>query len=149
MQQRQVSPIPPGRYWITVTGPAGIEDFDRWLDEQRGSVLVESSSFTSDDESTLFVIFRVPEGRAPFLSAATFGFPSFAPPNVTSIQDVEQAPIVETPTLKDFGEGFGSFMRGAGEGLGLAGIGTIAILVLALAMFSEAPRRRRLTRRAA
>jgi hypothetical protein len=63
-----------------------------------GAVRIEASSLDQEGSPpTQFVIFNVPAGRMPFLNAAQFGFPSFAPPNVTSIQDVEQSPVVPGP----------------------------------------------------
>lgn len=97
-QQREVSPIPPGRYWITVLGRDNMRDFDAWLRDMHGAAQVEASSLDQEANPPVqFIIFRVPEGRMPFLNAHQFGFPSFAPPNVTSIQDVEQSPVVPGP----------------------------------------------------
>lgn len=94
-QQREVSPIPPGRYWITVLGRDNMADFDAWLRDMHGAAQVEASSLDQEANPPVqFVIFNVPAGRMPFLNAFQFGFPSFAPPNVTSIQDVEQSPVV-------------------------------------------------------
>ncbi len=95
MQQREVSPIPPGRYWITVLGRDNMADFDAWIRDMHGAVQIETSSLDQQASPPVqFVIFNVPAGRMPFLNASQFGFPSFAPPNVTSIQDVEQSPVV-------------------------------------------------------
>jgi len=95
MQQREVSPIPPGRYWITVLGRDNMADFDAWLRDMHGAAQVEASSLDQEANPPVqFVIFNVPAGRMPFLNPHQFGFPSFAPPNVTSIQDVEQSPVV-------------------------------------------------------
>jgi hypothetical protein len=89
--QRQVSPIPPGRYWIFVNGPGNIADFDVWLRDMQGAARVETSSLgRRGNDSVAFIIFNVPEGRAPFLNAAQFGFPNFAGPEVQSAQDVVQ-----------------------------------------------------------
>jgi hypothetical protein len=94
-EQRQVSPIPPGRYWITVLGRDNMADFDAWIRDMHGAVQIEAASLDQQANPPVqFVIFRVPAGRMPFLNAHQFGFPSFAPPNVTSIQDVEQSPVV-------------------------------------------------------
>jgi hypothetical protein len=91
--QRQVSPIPPGRYWILVNGPGNIADFDAWLRDMQGAARVETSSLgRRGSDSVAFIIFNVPEGRAPFLNAAQFGFPNFAGPEVHSVQDVVQRP---------------------------------------------------------
>lgn len=94
-QQREVSPIPPGRYWITVLGRDNMADFDAWIRDMHGAVQIEAASLDQQANPPVqFLIFNVPAGRQPFLNAHQFGFPSFAPPNVTSIQDVEQSPVV-------------------------------------------------------
>lgn len=96
--QRQVSPIPPGRYWISVVGKHNIFDFDVWLREMAGAVRVETVSLDrSGPEPHQFIIFRVPEGRAPFLNAFQFGFPEFAGPEITNVQDVSQVPATPHP----------------------------------------------------
>ncbi len=91
--QRQVSPIPPGRYWILVNGPANIADFDNWLRDMAGAARVEATSLGKRGSASVqFIIFRVPEGRAPFLNAEQFGFPNFAGPEIQSVQDVIDRP---------------------------------------------------------
>lgn len=86
--QREVSPIPPGRYWILVNSPRILE-FTQWLKDMQGAVRVEASSLDQTrGRANEFVIFRVPEGRMPFLNPDQFGFPNFAPPEVTSRDDV-------------------------------------------------------------
>jgi hypothetical protein len=94
---REVSPIAPGRYWICVLGTEKQRDFDAWIRDMRGAVTVESTSLNDEDPSTEFVIFNVPEGRAPFLNAWEFGYPNTAPPEITSLQDVEKSPVVPDP----------------------------------------------------
>lgn len=94
-QQREVSPIPPGRYWITVLGRDNMADFDAWIRDMHGAVQIEAASLDQQANPPVqFVIFNVPAGRMPFLNPHQFGFPSFAPANVQSIQDVEQSPVV-------------------------------------------------------
>lgn len=116
--QRNVSPIPPGRYWITVLGEANMREFSAWVSDMAGAVVVESSSldqsklpgfFGTQDPfgrhtgpPALFTIFRVPEGRAPFLNALAFGFPNNAPPDVQTVRDVEQSPSGQ-PDRNPFG----------------------------------------------
>ena len=59
--QRQVSPIPPGRYWIFVNGPGNIADFDDWLRDMAGAVRVETTSLDRrGSASAQFIIFNVP-----------------------------------------------------------------------------------------
>lgn len=95
---REVSPIPPGRYWITVQGRENIADFDAWLRDMHGAVRVETASLDqSGPQPVQFLIFNVPAGRMPFLNEFQFGYPNTAPPEVTNIQDVEQSPIVPGP----------------------------------------------------
>lgn len=89
---REVSPIPPGRYWICVLGTDKQRAFDDWIRDMRGAVQVEATSLNDEDPSTEFVIFRVPQDRSPFLNAWEFGYPNTAPPEVTSLEDVEQRP---------------------------------------------------------
>lgn len=139
-QQNQISPIPAGRYWISVLGEHNIRDFDHWIKDMAGGVRVEHSSLDQDAKPIhLFVIFRVPEGRAPFLNGAMFGAPNHAPPEVQSVQDVEQSPIILEPAeqISDF---FGGLADAAAEtakaaagGLGsAAGLGLLALAFLAL-----------------
>jgi hypothetical protein len=98
--QRQVSPIPPGRYWILVNGPDNIRDFDAWLRDMAGAARVETTSLGKRGSASVeFVIFNVPEGRAPFLNAEQFGFPNFAGPEITSVQDVIDRPDEELDPL--------------------------------------------------
>lgn len=106
---REVSPIPPGRYWICVLGREKQRDFDGWIRDMRGAVQVESSSMNDQVPSTEFVIFRVPEGRSPFLDASYFGFPNTAGPEVTSLEDVEQGPPPPPDPLSQAGSWFPKF----------------------------------------
>lgn len=96
--QRQVSPIPPGRYWIFVNGRENIADFDKWIREMEGAVVVEAAELDQEmSPPSQFIVFRVPEGRSPFLNAAQFGFPSFAPDGFVTSQDVTSAPRHKHP----------------------------------------------------
>lgn len=126
--QREVSPIPPGRYWILVDSP-NIRDFDAWLREMRGAVRVETTSLDTSQgpgKASQFIIFRVPEGRMPFLNAQQFGFPSFAGPEVQSVQDVVQVPLEKNP--EDVAV---DVIRKAGESAeAFAGIVPIVLLLL-------------------
>lgn len=126
---RDVSPIPPGRYWITVLGP-NIPDFDAWIRDMHGAVRIEAASLDqSGPKRSQFLIFRVPEGRMPFLNAEQFGFPNTAPPEVTSVQDVEQSPIIKDPieAVKD----------AAADAASAAGGGLFLLAVLALVAASR------------
>lgn len=124
--QRQVSPIPPGRYWMTIQGGAEIRDFDAWVRDMAGAVRITSTELDrSGPKPVLFVVFEVPEGRFPFLNALQFGFPEHAPANVTSRQDVEQSPPVPSP-LQRAEELANKAAEGAGNVAGLA------LLLLAL-----------------
>lgn len=128
--QRQVSPIPPGRYWICVLGATKQGEFDQWIRDMRGAVVVETASLNDQEPSTQFVIFRVPEGRAPFLDSQYFGFPNFAADNVHSLEDVEQSPYADVP------EPFSAAQ--ASEWLpNLSGMGTIVLLVCAALLLGK------------
>lgn len=132
--QREVSPIPPGRYWIIVNGPS-IADFDAWLRDMQGAVRVEAASLDAKTrgQASQFIIFRVPEGRMPFLNAVQFGFPSFAGPEITSVQDVVQLPVEKNP--EDVAV---DVIRKAGETAeSLAGILPLVLLVLIGAAFKR------------
>jgi len=128
MQQREVSPIPPGRYWIMVLGRGNMRDFDAWIRDMHGAVQIEASSLDQEaDPPAQFVIFNVPAGRMPFLNAAQFGFPSFAPGEVRSVQDVEQSPVVpgSLERLEQAAEKAGEFA------------GQAVLLVLALLLLTK------------
>lgn len=132
--QREVSPIPPGRYWIIVNGPS-IADFDAWLRDMQGAVRVETASLDAKTrgQASQFIIFRVPEGRMPFLNAVQFGFPSFAGPEITSVQDVVQLPVEKNP--EDVAV---DVIRKAGETAeSLAGILPLVLLLLIGAAFKR------------
>jgi hypothetical protein len=96
MQQRQVSPIPPGRYWIVTTSRADAEDFRRWARDMQGAAVIEHAEIinTGNFPTTghVFFIFSVPPGRSPFLNAQQFGFPDVAPPSVREHQDIRDTP---------------------------------------------------------
>lgn len=131
--QREVSPIPPGRYWILVESP-DIRDFDDWLRDMHGAARVESVSLDAPagQRASQFIIFRVPEGRMPFLNAHQFGFPSFAPPNIQSRQDVIQTELVKNPedVAVDVIRKAGESAEKAAEGFG--GLLVVALLLLAM-----------------
>jgi len=128
--QRQVSPIPPGRYWILVESP-DIRDFDDWLRDMHGAARVETASLDAPAgmKASQFLIFNVPAGRMPFLNSLQFGFPSFAPPNIQSRQDVIQTELQKNPedTAVDV-------INKAGETAGRLAEG-FPVLLLLLVMF--------------
>jgi len=133
--QREVSPIPPGRYWILVESQ-DIRDFDDWLRDMHGAARVEAASLDNAHplrgDTSQFVIFRVPEGRMPFLNAHQFGFPSFAPPSITSRQDVIQNEVHKNPedVAVDIIRKAGKSAENVAEGLG--GLFVVALLLLAM-----------------
>lgn len=131
--QREVSPIPPGRYWILVEG-RDIRDFDDWLRDMHGAAQVEAASLDAATRGQVsqFIIFRVPEGRMPFLNALQFGFPSFAPPSITSRDDVIQSERRKNPVdaAADAIAKGGESLEKAAEGFG--GLLVVALLLLAM-----------------
>lgn len=109
-----------------VLGRQNMADFDAWIRDMHGGIRVETSSLDQQaDPPAQFIIFRVPEGRFPFLNADQFGFPSFAPPEVQSVQDVEQSPVVPG-TLERLEQAAGK----AGEFAGEAVLLVLALLLL-------------------
>ena len=126
--QREVSPIPPGRYWIIVESQ-NIRDFDAWVRDMQGGVRIEAASLDAPagQKASQFLIFRVPEGRMPFLNALQFGFPNFAPPDVNSRDDVIALPLEPNPEdlLAD------SARRAAGAVGDFAGLALLLLLVVA------------------
>lgn len=122
---REVSPIPPGRYWICVLGTDKQRAFDDWIRDMRGAVQVEATSLNDEDPSTEFVIFNVPQDRSPFLNAWEFGYPNNAPPEVRSLEDVEQRPE-PTPDPLNTGSWLPNF-DGA----------TVGLILLALFLMSK------------
>lgn len=140
--QRQVSPIPPGRYWILVEGP-DIRDFDDWLRDMHGAAVVESVSLDAPagQRASQFIIFRVPEGRQPFLNAVQFGFPSFAPPSITTRGDVVANELHKNPedVAVDVIRKAGKAAENAAEGFG--GLLVVGLLLLAMGGASALARR--------
>jgi hypothetical protein len=132
-QQREVSPIPPGRYWLIVNGGANMRDFNDWTRDMHGAVKIEAASLDqSVSPPSEFIIFRVPEGRMPFLNALQFGFPNFAPPEVTNVQDVVQSPHDPNPedVIVEVVKKAEASAEKAAEGFG--GVLLVALLVLAM-----------------
>lgn len=131
--QRQVEPIPPGRYWILVES-RDIRDFDDWLRDMHGAARVEVAELdtTPGQPAHQFIIFRVPEGRMPFLNPHQFGYPSFAPASVTSKQDVVQNELSKHPVdvAVDVIQKAGASAEKAAEGFG--GLLFVALLLLAM-----------------
>jgi hypothetical protein len=129
--QREVSPIPPGRYWILVESQ-DIRDFDDWLRDMNGAARVEAASLdaTPGQKASQFIIFNVPVGRMPFLNARQFGFPSFAPPSITSRGDVVENEMHKNPedVAVDVIRKAGEAAENAAEGLG--GLFVIGLLLL-------------------
>lgn len=129
--QREVSPIPPGRYWILVSGPGNIADFDAWIRDMQGGVRVETSSLNQRGSASFaFIIFNVPEGRFPFLNAAQFGFPNFAGPEITNAQDVVQRPDPELDPLDRIPDPLEAAKNAAKDA---AKLGLLLVVVLLLA----------------
>lgn len=133
--QRQVSPIPPGRYWIVIVGPGNIEDFTHWVRDMAGAVRVEASSLDRRGRlSEQFVIFQVPAGRAPFLSAAQFGYPNFAGPEVTTKDDTASGPAIPLEPLEQAEAALKAARDAAAGAVPKIGVGAGLLLALALVL---------------
>ena len=125
--QREVSPIPPGRYWIIVESQ-NIRDFDTWLRDMQGAVRIEAASLDAPagQKASQFLIFNVPQGRMPFLNAQQFGFPNFAPPSITTREDAIQND--QQPNPEDL---LANSVRTAAGAVGdFAGLALLLLLVL-------------------
>jgi len=90
------NPLPKGRYWVFRLGVNDINRFDAWL---RAWTLpkflrVVSTELDVDaDPITEFVVFEVLVDGAVVWEGP--GLPDRSPPNVTSAQDVIQAPNID------------------------------------------------------
>lgn len=126
---RDVSPLPPGRYWIIVNQP-NIADFDAWIRDMAGAVQIETAELDSRRPASQFLIFRVPAGRMPFLSAEQFGFPNTAGPEVTTRADVVANP--QTPNPED--QAVDVIHRGSEAAANFASAGPLLALLVLFAL---------------
>lgn len=98
--QRQISPIPPGRYWVDLVGRPSIEDFQAWIRDMQGAAVLEvwqpeqAPAGIGLWAELAFAIFVVPPGRQPFFPPH-LGYPSFAPAGVRRREDVIPPPTPE------------------------------------------------------
>ena len=144
--QRTTNPLPDGRYWVELSSPER-EKFDTWRADNSGQVKVETTE--SDEETSppwSFYIFTVkgmtpvPGGTGSIFIPVTwpandFGFPSLAPDNVKSRDDVIQHPDLPksgTDQLGDLlgGKGEGGLLGGLESGLKIAGYGLGAYVLV-------------------
>lgn len=130
-QQKLIAPIPPGRYWTDLNGRQ-IDDFDQWVQDMFGAVVVEKSEVQQRPVETTagpqqrrfaFTIWSVPQGRAPFYPRH-LGFPNFAPPEMQS-----RADAIADPAPHSWSEEFKNAGLPSAPSLGL-GLGAIALLAL-------------------
>lgn len=144
-QQRDVAPLPPGRYWVLLTskptrGPdgvfqTGIQVFDAWQRANHLIVHVETSSLQQDGAAVSeFVIFNV-IAPAFLWDASQLGFPNLAPASIRSVQDVVAQPDEPLEPLDQLGK-FLHDVAGLGAGLGL-----VLVLLLAHEFSKKSPRR--------
>lgn len=120
----RANPLPVGKYWVVITGKDQITQFDIWLDAnvKIGALRVDSTQMLSKTPTTSsqlalllipvwgaivaasrasdpdqeFVVFTVVQPNQVFW-IDTFGLPSKSDPEVQSVSDVEQAPVVKSP----------------------------------------------------
>lgn len=132
----RANPLPVGKYWVVITGKDAINQFNIWLDASAatGSLRVDSTQVLSQsgiirkpadlltllipvwgvtlaasrasDPDQVFYVFSVLNPNQVVWIVA-FGLPSKAAPDVQSVDDVEQAPVVEDP-LKTISNAIGS-----------------------------------------
>ena len=90
------NPLPKGRYWVFRVGARQIVDFDAWPKKNRPLVkLVATDLDTSIEPQNSFNVFEVLVDNEVVWEGP--GLPDRSPPNVTSRQDVEKAPVVLEP----------------------------------------------------
>ena len=95
------SPLPPGRYWLDVTGKARIEDFEGYLSTTaRSAIAVERREDTDVPtpqitrvEKQRWYLFRVLKPARWF--GGNFGFPTIAHPDVRTRADTATVPRAE------------------------------------------------------
>lgn len=105
--QRQVSPLPAGRYWVAVSREKE-PDFLAWVADMQGGARIISSQGRG---GSVFVLFEVPQGRSPFFNVAAFGYPNFAPAGppdqvMTAIVDSADLPLDATDQLSNLTDNF-------------------------------------------
>lgn len=91
MAVERSNPLPPGRYWVDVS-PDDRGAFDGWLQANRGTVVVRS---TSQDGSSdwQWILFDVTAPAMAFWNGP--GYPTIADPSVTTESQVKQVPMPE------------------------------------------------------
>lgn len=95
--QREVNPLPAGRYWLDVFEQPEGQTADFLEFAQGGLVSVEATEEFAPDGATpkrTFFIFRVKEPGAAF-DAARFGFPNIAPESIKNSSDTALIPDVD------------------------------------------------------
>lgn len=122
----RANPLPPGKYWVVITGKDSINQFNIWLDASAatGSLKVDSTQVLSqsgvikkpadllsllipiwgvtlaasraNDPDQVFYVFTVNQPNQVVWIVA-FGLPSHAAADTQTVDDVEQAPVVDDP----------------------------------------------------
>jgi hypothetical protein len=92
VERRQ--PLPPGRYWITVSSSPSAPDrmthFLQWTAANAQTVIVDKTEPMGGGVNGLFCIFTVLQKTA--WDAKQFGFPNVAGPDVQTSDDTVQRP---------------------------------------------------------
>lgn len=99
--ERQVSPLPIGRYWKMIEGQDLILEWGEWVKDMGKALQVE---MTEETPGHLFTIFRV-KSNSVFLNAEQFGYPNKAPLSVKNEEDVVQKPDIKTHDTADVLQG--------------------------------------------
>lgn len=126
VERRQ--PLPPGRYWITVTSspsaPNRMTAFLQWTAANAQTIIVDKTEPLGGDVNGVFCIFTVLI-KTNF-DQKQFGFPNVAGPEIQTSDDTVQRPPQPTPgsVLSDL---FGDLM--ATPFARLAVIGGLAYLL--------------------
>ena len=96
VERRQ--PLPPGRYWVTVTSsdsaPDRMTHFLQWTASNAQTVIVDKTESAGLKVNGLFCIFTVLQPTA--WDAQQFGYPNVAGPEIQTSDDTVQRPPVPT-----------------------------------------------------
>jgi len=96
VERRQ--PLPPGRYWITVTNspsaPERTAHFLQWAEANAQTVILDKREPVGGNVDGLFVIFTVLIKTT--WDALQFGYPNVAGPEIQTSDDTVQRPPVPT-----------------------------------------------------
>lgn len=143
MAQVRQSPLPVGRYWVTVFDPNKVATFDSFLSIQRGigNVKVTHTQHidaTSDHPEGAFYVFVVTTPDVVPWASIAFGFPNKAGADITQLSDTVDRPDLPQDGADQLDELFGTpggttgLFGSLSSGLKIAGWGVVGYVALKL-----------------